>query len=49
MLKKENPRPNIHIVADRLAKYDEVAEVLSAFQQAGYGPHFGFVGIDRGK
>jgi biopolymer transport protein ExbD len=46
-LMKQNPRPNIQIMSDRMAKYEMVAKVLAVFQKEGYGLHIGFVGIDK--
>jgi biopolymer transport protein ExbD len=46
-LMRQNPRPEIRILPNKQAKYDSVAAVLTAFQKAGYGPHFGFVGASN--
>jgi biopolymer transport protein ExbD len=40
------PQPEIHINANRLAKYDTVAEVLADAQRLG-ATHIGFTGIDQ--
>jgi biopolymer transport protein ExbD len=42
----KNPQPEIHIRADRLAKYDAVAKVLADAQRLGE-THIGFTGIDQ--
>jgi biopolymer transport protein ExbD len=43
---KKNPQPEIHINANRLAKYDAVAKVLADAQRLG-ATHIGFTGIDQ--
>jgi biopolymer transport protein ExbD len=43
---KQNPQPEIHINANRLAKYDAVAKVLADAQRLG-ATHIGFTGIDQ--
>ena len=43
---RQNPQPEIHIVANRLATYDKVAEVLAHAQRLG-ATHIGFAGIDQ--
>jgi biopolymer transport protein ExbD len=40
------PQPEIHVTADRLARYDGVAKVLADAQRFGM-THIGFVGMDR--
>lgn len=42
----KNPQPEIHISANRLAKYDAVARVLADAQRLG-ATHIGFTGIDQ--
>ena len=39
---RQDPQPDIHVVADRLAKYDAVARVLSDAARAG-ATHIGLV------
>jgi biopolymer transport protein ExbD len=43
---KKNPQDEIHINANRLAKYDAVAKVLADAQRLG-ATHIGFSGIDQ--
>jgi biopolymer transport protein ExbD len=43
---KKNPQPEIHVNANRLAKYDAVAKVLADAQRLG-ATHIGFTGIDQ--
>ena len=43
---KKNPQPEIHVNANRLAKYDAVAKVLADAQRLG-ATHIGFAGIDQ--
>jgi biopolymer transport protein ExbD len=43
---KKDPQPEIHIDANRLAKYDAVARVLADAQRLG-ATHIGFTGIDQ--
>lgn len=43
---KKTPQPEIHINANRLAKYDAVAKVLADAQRLG-ATHIGFTGIDQ--
>ena len=43
---KKNPQPEIHVNANRLAKYDAVAKVLADAQRLGE-THIGFTGIDQ--
>jgi biopolymer transport protein ExbD len=45
ILMKQDPRPNIVVMPDRLAKYESVEKVMGLFQREGYGPHFGIVGV----
>ncbi|HEY0104446.1 MAG TPA: biopolymer transporter ExbD [Rhizomicrobium sp.] len=40
---REDPQPDIHVIANRLAHYDAVARVLADAAQAG-ATHIGFVG-----
>jgi biopolymer transport protein ExbD len=42
----QNPQPEIHVNANRLATYDKVAEVLAHAQRLG-ATHIGFAGIDQ--
>jgi len=42
----KDPQPEIHINANRLAKYDAVARVLADAQRLGAN-HIGFTGIDQ--
>jgi biopolymer transport protein ExbD len=42
----KNPQPEIHVNANRLAKYDAVAKVLADAQRLG-ATHIGFSGIDQ--
>src|SRR5438105_7780441 len=42
----KTPQPEIHINANRLAKYDMVARVLADAQRLG-ATHIGFTGIDQ--
>ena len=42
----KDPQPEIHINANRLAKYDAVAKVLADAQRLG-ATHIGFSGIDQ--
>jgi biopolymer transport protein ExbD len=41
-----NPQPEIHIEADKLARYDAVAKVLADAQRLGV-THIGIVGTDK--
>jgi len=43
---RTNPQPEIHVNANRLAKYDAVAKVLADAQRLG-ATHIGFTGIDQ--
>ena len=43
---KKTPQPEIHVNANRLAKYDAVAKVLADAQRLG-ATHIGFTGIDQ--
>ena len=43
---RKNPQPEIHVNANRLAKYDAVARVLADAQRLG-ATHIGFTGIDQ--
>jgi biopolymer transport protein ExbD len=43
---RKNPQPDIHVNANRLAKYDAVAKVLADAQRLG-ATHIGFTGIDQ--
>ena len=43
---RKDPQPEIHINANRLAKYDAVARVLADAQRLG-ATHIGFTGIDQ--
>jgi biopolymer transport protein ExbD len=43
---KKEPQPEIHVNANRLAKYDAVARVLADAQRLG-ATHIGFSGIDQ--
>jgi biopolymer transport protein ExbD len=43
---RKNPQPEIHVNANRLAKYDAVAKVLADAQRLG-ATHIGFAGIDQ--
>jgi len=43
---RKNPQPEIHVNANRLAKYDAVAKVLADAQRLGE-THIGFTGIDQ--
>jgi biopolymer transport protein ExbD len=43
---RKNPQPEIHVNANRLAKYDAVARVLADAQRLGE-THIGFTGIDQ--
>lgn len=43
---RKNPQPEIHVNANRLAKYDAVAKVLADAQRLG-ATHIGFTGIDQ--
>ena len=43
---KKDPQPEIHVNANRLAKYDAVAKVLADAQRLG-ATHIGFTGIDQ--
>jgi biopolymer transport protein ExbD len=43
---KQDPQPEIHVNANRLAKYDAVARVLADAQRLG-ATHIGFSGIDQ--
>lgn len=45
---KKKPAPEIYIEAGRLARYDEVARILTIMQQNG-AARFGFTGINSGK
>jgi biopolymer transport protein ExbD len=47
ILMKQNPRPDIQLLPDKMTKYDAVGKVLAAFQAEGYGPHFGFTGVTK--
>ena len=42
----KNPQPEIHVAADRLAKYEFIAKVLADAQRLGE-THIGFSGIDQ--
>jgi len=42
----QTPQPEIHVNANRLAKYDAVAKVLADAQRLG-ATHIGFTGIDQ--
>lgn len=42
----QNPQPEIHVNANRLATYDKVAEVLAHAQRLG-ATHIGFAGTDQ--
>jgi biopolymer transport protein ExbD len=42
----QDPQPEIHLNPDRLAKYDNVARVLTEAQRLGV-THIGFTGIDQ--
>ncbi len=43
---KQDPQPEIHVNANRLATYDKVAEVLAHAQRLG-ATHIGFAGVDQ--
>jgi biopolymer transport protein ExbD len=43
---RKDPQPEIHVNANRLAKYDAVAKVLADAQRLG-ATHIGFAGIDQ--
>jgi len=43
---RKDPQPEIHVNANRLAKYDAVAKVLADAQRLG-ATHIGFTGIDQ--
>jgi biopolymer transport protein ExbD len=43
---QQDPQPEIHLQPNRLAKYDEVAKVLSDAQRLGV-VHIGFVGNEQ--
>ena len=43
---EKTPQPEIHVNPNRLAKYDQVAEVLAHAQRLG-ATHIGFVGVDQ--
>jgi biopolymer transport protein ExbD len=43
---RKDPQPEIHVNANRLAKYDAVARVLADAQRLG-ATHIGFTGIDQ--
>jgi biopolymer transport protein ExbD len=43
---RKDPQPEIHVNANRLAKYDPVARVLADAQRLG-ATHIGFTGIDQ--
>ena len=43
---RKDPQPEIHINANRLAKYDAVSRVLADAQRLG-ATHIGFTGIDQ--
>jgi biopolymer transport protein ExbD len=43
---QQDPQPEIHVNANRLAKYDAVALVLADAQRLG-ATHIGFTGIDQ--
>jgi biopolymer transport protein ExbD len=43
---EKTPQPEIHVNPNRLAKYDQVAEVLAHAQRIGV-THIGFVGVDQ--
>lgn len=47
ILMRESPRPEIRLVTSRNTRYQRIASVLLAFQQAGYGAHLGFVGYSN--
>jgi biopolymer transport protein ExbD len=40
---KTNPKPEIHVEADRRARYDEVARIMSLAQKT--GANIGFTGV----
>ena len=46
-LMRERPRPEIHVIPERLVRYDGVALLFATFQKMGYGAHFGFTGIEN--
>jgi biopolymer transport protein ExbD len=46
-LMRERPRPDVQVMPDRLTKFDRVVYLLATFQKMGYGPHFGFTGIEK--
>ena len=43
---RQNPQPEIHVNANRLANYDAVSKVLADAQRLG-ATHIGFTGIDQ--
>jgi biopolymer transport protein ExbD len=43
---RQNPQPEIHLNANRLANYDAVSRVLADAQRLG-ATHIGFTGIDQ--
>ena len=43
---RQNPQPEIHIHANRLASYDAVSRVLADAQRLG-ATHIGFTGVDQ--
>jgi biopolymer transport protein ExbD len=43
---RQNPQPEIHVNANRLANYDAVSRVLADAQRLG-ATHIGFTGTDR--
>ena len=45
---RQNPQPEIHVNAHRLANYDAVSRVLADAQRLG-ATHIGFAGIDQYK
>jgi biopolymer transport protein ExbD len=44
---RENPRPEIYILADKRVPYSAVVDATREIQLAGYGPYFGFIGDAR--
>lgn len=47
VLKRQSRRPDISLKLDKTIKYADVAGVLKVFQEEEYGPHFGFMGLQR--
>jgi hypothetical protein len=47
LLKQKTPHPDISFKLDKTVKYADIAGVLAVFQEEEYGPHFGFVGLER--